>query len=158
MRDDLIKFLQRGNMVDMAVGIAVGSAFTAIVKSLVADVVMPPLGLLLGGVDFSDMFVLLRDGDPTGPYASLAAAKEAGAQTWRFGLFLNSVVTFLIVAVAFFFVIQGMERMRRLTGKKEPAPAPASGPTTKVCPFCRTEIDIEATRCPACTSELGGSA
>ena len=142
------KFAMRGNVVDMAVGIIIGGAFGTIVKSLVDDVIMPPIGLLLGGVDFSDLFITLKEGAVAGPYATIAAAKEAGAVTLNAGLFVNSVISFLIVAFAVFMLIKGMNSLQK---KEEEAPA---DPTEKECPHCFTSIPIKATRCPHCTSEL----
>lgn len=139
-------FAMRGNLVDMAVGIIIGAAFGAIVKSLVADVLMPPVGLLLGQVDFSDLFVVLREGATAAPYASLAAAREAGAVTVNYGLFVNSVISFVIVALAVFMLIRNLNRLQRTQ-------APAA-PSTKDCPHCCTAIPIAATRCPHCTSTL----
>jgi large conductance mechanosensitive channel len=148
MLQEFKKFAMRGNVVDMAVGIIIGGAFGTIVKSLVDDVLMPPIGLLMGGVDFADLFVVLREGtEAAAPYASLAEAQAAGAVTINYGLFINSVIAFLIVAWAVFLVIRGMNRMQR---KEEAAPAP----DTKPCPFCTSEIPLAATRCPHCTSEL----
>jgi len=141
-------FAVKGNVVDMAVGIIIGAAFGAIVGSLVADVLMPPLGLLIGNVDFSNLFIVLREGAQAGPYATPAAAKAAGAVTLNYGLFINTVLSFLIVAFAVFFVIKAVNRLKR-----EQAPAPAA-PTTKDCPFCFTAIAIKAVRCPHCTSAL----
>lgn len=141
------EFAVKGNVVDMAVGIIIGGAFGTIVKSLVDDVIMPPIGLLLGGVDFSNFFTVLKDGaKAAGPYASLATAKEAGAVSINYGLFFNAVISFLIVAFAVFLLVKSINAMRR----KEEAPAP----TTKDCPFCITAIPIKATRCPNCTSQL----
>jgi len=143
------EFAMRGNVVDMAVGIIIGASFGGIISSLVADVIMPPIGLILGNVDFSNLFVTLKEGAKiAGPYASLAAAKTAGAVTVNIGLFINTVISFLIVAFSMFLVIRGMNRM-----KKE-APAPAAAPATKDCPFCFTAIPIKAKRCPNCTSQL----
>ncbi len=142
------KFAMRGNVVDMAVGIIIGGAFGTIVKSLVSDVLMPPIGLLLGGVDFSDLFITLKAGSIAGPYATLAIAQKAGAVTIGYGLFLNAVISFLIVAFAVFLLIKGLNKLER---EKE---APAAEATTKECAFCYSKIDIKATRCPYCTSEL----
>lgn len=143
------EFAIKGNMVDMAVGIIIGGAFGTIVKSLVDDVIMPPIGMALGNVDFSEMFVVLRQGAEAGPYTNLAAAKEAGAVTLNYGLFVNNVLSFLIVALAVFFMIRGMNRLKRA---EEAAP---SAPTTKSCPMCATDVPIAAKRCPHCTSEIG---
>ncbi|HEX2720863.1 MAG TPA: large-conductance mechanosensitive channel protein MscL [Candidatus Deferrimicrobium sp.] len=139
-------FALRGNVVDMAVGIIIGAAFGAIIVTFVSDVMMPPIGLLLGNVDFSNLFVVLKEGKTIGPYATVAAAKGAGAVTLNYGLFLNTVVNFLIVAFAIFFLIRGMNSMK----KKEEAP-PA---TTKECPHCLSTIPLKATRCGHCTSEI----
>ena len=142
------EFVLRGNVVDMAVGIIIGAAFGTIVKSLVDDVIMPPIGLLLGGVDFANLFMLLKAGSPAGPYASLADAQTAGAVTINYGVFINAVVSFLIVALVMFLLIRSINRLRR--GEE----APPAEPTTKECPFCLSTIPIKATRCAFCTSEL----
>jgi large conductance mechanosensitive channel len=150
MLKDFKEFAMRGSVVDMAVGIVIGAAFGSIVKSFVDDVLMPPIGLLLGNVDFSNLFLTLKDGaKAAGPYASLVAAKAAGAVTLNLGLFINTVISFLIIAFAVFLVIKGLNRM-----KKEEV-APPAEPTTKECPFCLSSIPLKATRCPHCTSELG---
>ncbi len=149
------EFAVKGNVVDMAVGIIIGGAFGTIAKSLVADVLMPPIGLLLGNVDFANLFALLKDGDPAGPYASLDAAKEAGAVTINYGVLLNNVVSFLIVAWAVFFLVRAINRLKKQEEKKEEPPAE---PTTKDCPYCLSSIAIKATRCPNCTSELDAAA
>ena len=141
-------FLSRGSVLDLAVGFIVGSAFSGVVKSLVDNVIMPPIGLLLGAVDFGELYAVLKAGQTPGPYATLQAANDAGAVTWRYGLFINSVVNFVIVAVAIFLIVKAMGR---LMPKKEEA---AAAPTTKACPFCQTEIPIAAKRCPHCTSHL----
>ena len=148
MLKEFKEFAMRGNVVDMAVGIIIGGAFGTIVKSLVEDVLMPPIGLLLGGVDFANFFLTLREGTAPGPYASLTAAREAGAVLISYGVFLNAVISFLIVAFAVFLLIKGINRLQR---EKEAAPA---APTTKECPFCASTIALKATRCPHCTSEL----
>lgn len=149
MINEFKKFAMRGNVVDMAVGIIIGGAFGTIVKSMVDDVIMPPIGLLLGGVDFANLFVVLQEGaDVAGPYASLVDAKEAGAVSINYGVFFNNVLAFLIVAFAVFLLIRGMNKMQE---KPEEAPA---APTTKTCSFCASEIPIAATRCPNCTSQL----
>jgi large conductance mechanosensitive channel len=141
-------FALRGNVIDMAVGIIIGAAFGTIVKSLVDDVIMPPIGLLLGGVDFANLFILLRSGTPAAPYASLADAKAAGAVTMNYGVFINAVIGFLIVAFVIFLLIRSINRMTR---EQE---APAAAPTTKECPYCLSVIPIKAARCAHCTSEL----
>jgi large conductance mechanosensitive channel len=141
------EFAMRGSVVDMAVGIVIGAAFGTIVKSFVDDVLMPPIGLLLGNVDFTNLFITLKEGaKAAGPYASLAAAKAAGAVTLNVGVFTNSVISFLIVAFAVFLVIKGMNRLQ----KEKPAPSP----DTKECPFCFSAIPTQASRCPHCTSQL----
>lgn len=148
MLKEFKEFAMRGNVVDMAVGIIIGAAFGTIVKSLVSDVIMPPVGLLLGGVDFSNLFFVIREGSISGPFDTLKQAQEAGAVTLNYGVFLDTVVSFLIVAWAIFILIKGMNKM-----KKKEAEAPAEA-TTKECPYCFNTISIKATRCPACTSSL----
>ena len=146
MLQEFKKFALRGNVVDMAVGIIIGAAFGAIVKGLVDSIIMPPIGLLVGGIDFSNIFILLKPGTPAGPYASLADAKAAGAVTIDFGAFLNLVINFLIIALVLFFLIRFINRLH----KEEPVEAP----TTKECPYCLSTIALNATRCAHCTSEL----
>jgi large conductance mechanosensitive channel len=148
MLKEFKEFALRGNVVDMAVGIIIGGAFGTIARSLVDDVLMPPIGLLLGGVDFGDFFSVLKQGMPPGPYATLADARAAGAVTVNYGVFLQAVISFLVVAAAVFFLIRGINRMRR-HGAEPPPP-----PTVKECPFCATNIPIKAKRCPQCTSQL----
>jgi len=138
------EFALRGNVLDMAVGIVIGAAFGKIVSSFVADVLMPPVGLILGKVDFSNLFINLGEGT----YAKLAEAKAAGVPTLNYGLFANTVIDFLIVAFAIFLLIRQVNRLRAA-----PAPVPAA-PTTKDCPFCLTAVPLKAVRCPACTSDL----
>jgi large conductance mechanosensitive channel len=148
MMKEFKEFAMRGNVVDMAVGIIIGAAFGTIVSSLVNDVIMPPIGLLLGNVDFSNLFVVLRDGASAGPYMSLDAAKAAGATTLRYGAFVNTVISFLIVAFSVFMLVRGVNRLKR---KEEPVVAEV---TTRDCPFCFSAISIKAKRCPHCTSDL----
>jgi len=148
MLKEFKEFALRGNVVDMAVGIIIGAAFGTVVTSLVNDVIMPPIGLLLGGVDFANLFILLKAGSPPAPYASLADAQSAGAVTINYGLFINAVISFLIVAFVVFLLIRNVNRMK----KEEEAP-PAE-PTTKECPYCLSSIPIKASRCPHCTSQL----
>ena len=140
------EFAMKGNVIDMAVGIIIGAAFGTIIKSLVDDVLMPPIGLLLGNVDFANLFLVIKEGKVASPYASLAAAKAAGAVTVNVGIFINTIISFLIVAFSVFLVIKNVNRF-----KKEPPPP---DPTTKDCPLCFTAIPVKATRCPHCTSEL----
>jgi large conductance mechanosensitive channel len=140
------EFIMRGNVLDLAVGFIIGGAFGTIVKSLVDDVIMPPIGLALGNVDFSNLFVLLKEGGKAPPpYASLADAQAAGAVTLNYGVFFNSVIAFLIIALAVFLVVRVANRMR------PPAKPPV---TTRDCPYCKMPIPVGATRCPECTSEL----
>jgi large conductance mechanosensitive channel len=142
MLKEFKEFAMKGNVLDMAVGIIIGAAFGKIISSLVSDVIMPPIGLILGRVDFSSLFVNLSGAH----YDSLAAAKAAGAPTINYGLFLNAVVDFLIVAFVIFLVIRQVNRWKK--------PVPAAAPATKECPYCYSAIPIKATRCPNCTSEL----
>ena len=148
MLKEFKEFALRGNVVDMAVGIVIGGAFGTLVKRLVDDVLMPPIGWVLGGVDFSDFFLVIKEGATPGPYFSLAAAKTAGAVTLNYGLFANALISFLIVAFALFMVVKAMNKLRR---KEEPA----AEPTTKDCPYCLSAIPVKAVRCAHCTSELG---
>ena len=148
MLKEFKEFAMRGNVVDMAVGIIIGAAFGTIIKSLVADIIMPPIGLLLGNVDFSNLFVVLQQEATAGPYANLAAAQEAGAVTMNYGVFFNTIISFLIVAFAVFLLIRNINRLK----KKEEAPPPE--PTTKECPECLSVIPIKAARCAHCAVEL----
>lgn len=141
------EFIMRGNVMDLAVGIIIGGAFSQIVNSLVNDIIMPPLGLILGRVDFTNLFIPLNGQ----AYPTLAAAKEAGAPSINYGVFLNNVISFLILAVVIFFLVRGVNRLRRH------AETPKE-PTTKTCPYCQSVIPIKATRCPDCTSQLGNTA
>lgn len=146
------EFALRGNVVDMAVGIIIGAAFGKIVDSLVADMLMPPIGLLLGSVDFSNLYLVLREGSsPVLAGMSLAEARKTGAVTLNYGLFITHVISFLIVAFAVFLLVRTMNRLKR----REEAAAPA--PATKECPFCASAIPLKASRCPYCTSDLGHS-
>ena len=148
MLKEFKEFALRGNMIDMAVGIIIGAAFGTVVKSLVDDIIMPPIGLLLGGVDFSNLFLVLKEGaKATGPYAALADAKAAGAVTINYGAFINVVISFVIVALAVFLLIRSINALRR----REEAPAP---PNTKECPYCASAIPLKASRCPQCTTQL----
>lgn len=139
-------FIVRGNVIDLAVGIIIGTAFGTIVKSLVDDIIMPPIGILLGNVDFKDLFWTLRDPTGAGPYITLAEAQAAGAVTMNYGRFFNSVVAFLIVAAAVFLLVRQVNRLKAKPAKEDPV--------KKECPFCVSTIPLKATRCPQCTSPL----
>lgn len=146
MVEEFKKFILRGNVLDMAVGIIIGAAFGAIITSLVADVIMPPIGLLLGNVDFSNLFIVLKDGaKAAAPYASLAAAKQAGAVTMNIGVFINTIISFLIVALAIFLLIRSVNKLHQKQ---------AEAPTTQDCPYCLMSIPIKAIRCGHCTADL----
>jgi len=144
MLKEFREFALRGNAVDLAIGVIIGAAFGGIVTSLVNDILMPPIGKALGGVDFSNFFLVLG----AGQFPSLKAAKDAGAATINYGVFLNTIINFVIIAIVLFAVVKGMNRLKR------EEPAPAAAPTTKDCPFCATAIPLRATRCPHCTSGL----
>ena len=147
MWKDFKAFVTRGNVLDLAVGVIIGAAFGGVIKSLVDDVIMPPIGLATGGVDFANKFAVLKDGaKAAAPYASLADAKAAGAVTLNYGLLINQVVTFLIIAACIFMVVRLAARLQR--------PAPAAAPSTKTCAFCAMAIPLAAKRCPECTSQL----
>lgn len=144
-------FVMRGNVVDLAVAVIIGAAFTKIVNSLVEDIIMPPIGLLLGNVDFNNLFVVLKDGTKAvAPYATLAEAKAAGAVTLNYGLFISTIVTFLIVAFVVYMMVRSLAR---LGPKKTEAPA-----TTKECPYCLSKIPLTAKKCAFCTADLAGRA
>ncbi len=149
---ELKAFIMRGNMVDMAVGIIIGAAFGAIVNSLVRDIIMPPIGYITGGVDFSSLFAVLKPGKTPPPYPSLAEAQSAGAVTINYGVFIYSLIVFIIVGVVLFFLIRSINRMRA-QAETPKAVAPAE-PTTKDCPYCLSNIPLKAKRCAYCTSEL----
>lgn len=144
MLKEFREFALRGNVLDLAIGIIIGGAFSSIINSFVSDILMPPIGLLLGNTDFSNFFINLSGGS----YESLAAAEEAGAATINYGLFINTILDFIIIAFALFLIVRQVNRLQR---KEEEKPAE---PTTKQCPYCYTEIPVEATRCPHCTSKL----
>jgi large conductance mechanosensitive channel len=141
-------FAVRGSVVDMAVGIVIGAAFGAIVNSLVSDILMPPIGLLLGKVDFNNLFLVLKEGTTPGPYASLVDAQTVGAVSLNYGFFINKIISFVIIAFALFIVIRGINRL-----KKEQEVPPAE-PTTMHCPYCLSQIPLNASRCAFCTSEI----
>ena len=149
MMKEFKEFITRGSVMDLAVGVIIGAAFGAIVNSLVNDVIMPPIGLLLGNVDFSNLFVILKEGTKAAPpYASLAEAKAAGAVTLAYGAFLTQVVSFIILAFVIFMLVRSVNKLR--------AQKPAA-PTTKDCPYCLSSVPLKATRCGHCTSELKGA-
>ncbi len=154
MLNDFKAFIMRGNVVDMVVGIIIGAAFGPIVGSLVKDVVMPPIGLALGKVDFSNLFIILSQGKVPGPYSSLAAAQAAGAVSINYGVFINTIINFLIIAVVvFFFIVRPIAQLNARQKAAQPVVVPAA-PTTRECPYCYTQIPTKAIRCPNCTSEL----
>jgi len=152
MLKDFKTFITRGNLIDMAVGIIIGIAFGLVINSLVKDIIMPPIGLALGDVDFQNLFATLKEGTTPGPYASLAAAQEAGAVTINYGVFINTIINFLIIAAILFFLI--VRPIAQSAARKKAAEVPAAA-TTKECPYCATSIPIKAQRCPNCTTELG---
>lgn len=150
MLKEFKEFALRGNVVDMAVGIIIGAAFGTIVNSLVSDILMPPIGIISGNVDFSSLFIVLKEGKIPGPYISPAAAKAAGAVTINYGIFVNTIISFLIVAFAVFLLVRNINKLKR---QEE---APPTVVTTKECPYCLSIIPIKAIRCAHCTSELKG--
>lgn len=153
---DFKKFALRGNMVDLVIGFTVGAAFTTIVKSFVSDILMPPMGLMTGNSDFSDKFLVLKDGvTDTSPYLTLAEAQSAGAVTLNYGLFINNVLSFLLVAIAVFLLIRVANKIEdRMQQDVESNDPNQEEVPNKKCPYCRSTIDIKALRCPACTSHL----
>ena len=152
MLKDFRDFVMRGNVLDMAVGIIIGAAFGTIVSSLVRDVIMPPIGWALGNVDFANLFFVIKEGKTAAPYHSLAEAQAAGAVSINYGVFINTIISFLIVALAVFLIVRMVQRARtQFEAKKVEAPA---APTIKDCPFCFSKININARRCPNCTSQL----
>ena len=149
MLKEFKEFIMRGNVIDMAVGIIIGAAFGTIIKSLVDDVIMPPIGLLLGNVDFSNLFIVIREGKVAGAFDTLAAAKAAGAITVNYGVFINTIISFLIVAFAVFMLIRSVNKLKR------EAPPPEAD--TKECPYCLSVIPIKASRCAHCTADIKGA-
>jgi large conductance mechanosensitive channel len=149
MLKEFKEFIMRGNVIDMAVGIIIGAAFGTIIKSLVDDVIMPPIGLLLGNVDFSNLFIVIREGKVAGAYETLTAAKAAGAITVNYGVFINTIISFLIVAFAVFMLIRSVNKLKR------EAPPPEAD--TKECPYCLSVIPLKASRCAHCTAEIRGA-
>lgn len=153
MLNDFKTFVMRGNVVDLAVGVVIGAAFGKIVDSLVKDVIMPPIGLLLGNVDFGNLFITLKQGGKlAGPYETLKAAQDAGAVTMNVGLFINAIISFLIIGMAVFMLVKTLSKF------KHDAPPAAPAPSTKECRYCYSAIPIKATRCPCCTSNLESAA
>jgi len=150
MLKEFRNFALRGNVMDMAVGIIIGASFSTIVNSLVNDILMPPLGWLLGGVDFENFYLTVKPGNPIGPYASLTDAQSANAVTVNYGVFINAIISFLIVALAMFLLIRAINRLQEGSKKDQHAAAPSA----RDCPYCFTSISIQATRCPNCTSNL----
>jgi large conductance mechanosensitive channel len=150
MLKEFKEFALRGNVLEVAVGIIIGAAFSTIINSLVNDILMPPFGWLLGGVDFENFYITVQAGSPAGPYTALADAQSAGAVTVNYGLFINAIITFLIVAFAMFLLIRAINRLQERNKKDQDEAAP----TTKDCPFCFTSIPLQASRCPNCTSKL----
>jgi large conductance mechanosensitive channel len=142
MLKEFKEFIMRGSVLDLAIGVIIGGAFGKIISSLVTDVLMPPIGMLLGKVDFSNLFLNLSGGN----YASLADAQAAGAATLNYGLFINNIINFLIIALVIYMIVKQVNRLQK--------PQPAAEPTSKECQFCKTSIPIKATRCPHCTSQL----
>ncbi|NTW51051.1 MAG: large-conductance mechanosensitive channel protein MscL [Chlorobiaceae bacterium] len=151
MLKEFKEFAVKGNVVDMAVGIIIGGAFGAVVNSLVTDILMPPIGLLMKGADFSNLFLVIREGSQPGPYLALAEAKRLGAVTLNYGIFVNAVIGFLIVSFAVYLLVRAVNRLR--TPKASEAPAPATV-DTKTCPYCCSTVPVKAVRCPNCTSQL----
>ncbi len=145
MLKEFKEFAMRGNVLDMAIGVIIGAAFGKIVTSLVNDIIMPPIGKLMGGMDFANLFVTLNGAT----YASLAEAQAAGAPTINYGVFISTVIDFIIIAFVIFMIVKQVNRL-----KKQPQPAPTEAPTTMECPFCVTTISVRAVKCPNCSSDL----
>lgn len=150
MLKDFKEFAMRGNVVDMAIGIIIGASFGGIVKSIVDDMIMPPIGFILGNVDFSNLYLVIKEGATAGPYSSLSEAKKAGAISINYGLFINSVISFLIVAMVAFLIVRALNKLK----KNEPAPAAPAN--TRECPLCTSVVSIRARRCPHCTADISG--
>ena len=148
MWQEFKKFAIRGNVLDMAVGIIIGAAFGTIVSSVVNDIIMPPIGLILGNIDFKNLFLVIKGGSQSGPYPTIEAAQQLGAVTINYGRFVNNIVTFIIVAFAVFMLVKLVNKLR---GAEAVLPAP---PPTKECPFCTTKIPVNAIKCPSCTADL----
>jgi large conductance mechanosensitive channel len=156
MFDDFKEFILRGNVADLAIGFTVGAAFTTVAKSLVDDIIMPPVGLVVGQVEFKDLFVVLENGEPGGPYQTLSAAQDAGAVTINYGLFINNVLALLLVGLAMYFLIRFVTRLDRTMDRFDDDPPADDEPSHKKCPYCQAQIAYRAVRCPECTSRLEG--
>ena len=152
------RFALRGNFIDLAIGFTVGAAFTTVAKSAVDDLISPLVAYLSGGSDFSNLFTVLNHGDPAGPYPSLTAAQTAGALTINWGIFINSIIAFVLVAIVMFIIIRGMNKMEEaLEAEFGDDAAQPDEQEYRKCPYCRTQIHVKASRCPNCTSELEAS-
>ncbi len=152
---DFKEFILRGNVVDLAIGVVIGSAFSTVVNSVVNNLLMPPIGILLGNVDFRDLFIILKQGQTVLPdEATLDMAREAGAVTWNYGQFITDVISFLIIALCIFLIVKGIQALKENVAKKEEDTLEKAEPTEKNCPFCAKAIPVNATRCPYCTSQL----
>ncbi|ADG70635.1 large conductance mechanosensitive channel protein MscL [Brachyspira murdochii] len=152
MIEEFKKFIMRGNILDMAIGIVIGASFTKIVNSFVEDILMPPIGLILSGIDFSNIFIVIKKGiSDAGPYTSIEAAKQAGAVVIGFGVFINTIISFFITALAIFMIIKIFNKMREKMVKKEKEDKEAE---EKICPYCCSSVNIKAVKCPHCTSDL----
>lgn len=155
MLKDFRDFIMRGNVLDLAIGIIIGAAFGTIVNSLVKDIIMPPIGVLLGNVDFTNLFVVIRAGATVPPpYTTLANAQAAGAVTFNYGLFINTIIVFVIVAFAVFLIVRAFNKARQAMENRKKKEEATAAPTTKDCPYCFTAIPVKASRCPHCTSQL----
>ncbi len=148
------KFMLRGNLIDLAIGFTVGAAFSTVAKSLVNDIIMPPIGLLMGQSDFTDKYIVLKDVEGLDPNASLAAAQAAGAVTLNYGVFINNLIALLLVALAMFFIVRMVNRIESELDERFSPGNEEEKPANKKCKFCRSTIDYQATRCPNCTSDL----
>lgn len=154
MLKEFKKFIMRGNMLDLAVGMIIGTAFNSIVSSLVNDIFMPVLGCLIGDTDFTNLYLILSNPDGIAKPATLAEAQELGLATFNYGNFITAVIHFLIMAIIVFLIVKGMNKLADIAGGLVKKPEAPKEPTTKICPYCQSEISIKATRCPHCTSEL----